>query len=69
MMLYFTICILVNKLLIDSELIQKVIFRERFDKDKIVERNSIVFIGNYGKTHKRQDSPDKLNTPFIFVSR
>lgn len=52
MMLYFIICILVNKLLIDSELIQKTIFRERFGKDEIVERNSIVLIGNYGKTHQ-----------------
>lgn len=65
MMSYSTICILVDKILISSELIQEAIFKKRFSKDRIGERNYIAFPGNYGKTHKKETH--QINTPFTFI--
>lgn len=63
MMSYSTICILVDKILILSELIQEAIFKKRFSKDRIGERNYIA--GNYGKMDKREIH--QINTPFTFI--
>ena len=63
MMSYSTICILVDKILISSELIQEAIFRK--SKDRMGERNYIVFTGNAGKMHKRETH--QINTPFTFI--
>lgn len=65
MMSYFTICFLVDKILILSELIREAIFRKRFSKDRIGERNYIVFTANAGKMHKRETH--QINTPFTFI--
>lgn len=65
MMSYSTICILVDKILISSELIQEAISRKRFSKDRGGERNYIVFTGNAGKIHKRETH--RINTPFTFI--
>lgn len=65
MMSYSPICILVDKILISSELIQEAIFRKRFSKDKTGERNYIVFTGNAGKMSKGKTH--QINTPFTFI--